>query len=61
MMNAHLADRAWFVGEACALADISLCAIAHVCEAGGFRLRDHSVVCEWLARVTANPGYVPMD
>lgn len=61
LMDQHLAARAWFVGDACTLADISLYAYTHVAEAGCFRLRDYANVCTWLDRVAALPGYVPMD
>jgi glutathione S-transferase len=61
LMDAHLAGRQWFVGEACSLADIALYAYTHVAEAGGFRLRDYGSVCAWLDRVARLPGYVPMD
>ena len=61
LMDRHLTGLAWFVGDACTLADISLYAYTHVAEAGGFRLRDHRNVCAWLDRVAALPGYVPMD
>ena len=61
LMDAHLADRAWFVGEAASLADLALYAYTHVAEAGGFRLRDRVNLCAWLDRVAGLPGYVPMD
>jgi glutathione S-transferase len=61
LMDQHLAARAWFVGAACSLADISLYAYTHVAEAGGFRLEDHKNVCAWLDRVAALPGFVAMD
>jgi glutathione S-transferase len=61
LMDAHLAGRQWFVGEAWSLADIALYAYTHVAEAGGFRLRDYGNVCAWLDRVARLPGYVPMD
>jgi glutathione S-transferase len=61
LMEQHLEGRDWFVGNACTLADISLFAYTHVAEAGGFRLRDRANVCAWLDRMTALPGYVPMD
>jgi glutathione S-transferase len=60
-MDRHLGAHAWFVGDACTLADISLYAYTHVAEAGGFRLRDYSNICSWLERVAALPGYVPMN
>jgi glutathione S-transferase len=61
LMDNHLAGRAWFVGDACTLADISLYAYTHVAEAGGFRLADHKNVCAWLARVATLPGFVAME
>ncbi|MEW9854830.1 glutathione S-transferase family protein [Novosphingobium sp. M1R2S20] len=61
MMNDHLSSRAWFVGNQPSLADIALYPYTHVCEAGGFRLRDYPAVCAWLNRVSGLKGYVPMD
>ena len=61
VMDEHLAQRGWFVGESVTLADIALYPYTHVCEAGGFRLRDYPAVCRWLQRVAALPGYVAMD
>lgn len=61
LMDEHLADRDWFVGDAITLADIALYAYTHVCEAGGFRLRDYPAICRWLNRVSGSEGYVSMD
>ncbi|MCJ2187547.1 glutathione S-transferase family protein [Novosphingobium beihaiensis] len=61
LMEEHLAGHGWFVGGSVTLADIALYAYTHVCEAGGFRLGDYPAVCRWLERVSALPGYVPMD
>ncbi len=61
VMEEHLAASDWFVGNSATLADIALYAYTHVCEAGGFRLRDHPAICRWLNRVSGLPGYVPMD
>ncbi|MCR2834429.1 glutathione S-transferase family protein [Parerythrobacter lacustris] len=61
VMDDHLAARGWFVGDEASLADIALYAYTHVCEAGGFRLRDYPQVCAWLDRMAALPGYVAMD
>jgi len=60
LMDRHLAEHQWFVGEAPSLADIVLYAYTHVAEGGGFRLADHAHVCAWLDRVGNLPGYVPM-
>lgn len=61
LMERHLEQRDWFVGAHPTLADVSLYAYTHVCEAGGFRLRDYPAICAWLARVADLPGYVAMD
>jgi glutathione S-transferase len=61
VMERHLEGREWFVGGKPSLADISLFAYTHVCEAGGFRLRRYPQVRGWLKRVAEIPGYVPMD
>ncbi|RJX65529.1 glutathione S-transferase family protein [Tsuneonella suprasediminis] len=61
LMDAHLAGREWFVGDAPTLADIALYAYTHVAEAGGFRLADRAHVMAWLARIAALPGYVTME
>ena len=61
LMDEHLARQDWMVGSGVSLADIALYAYTHVCEAGGFRLRDYPAICAWLNRVAALPGYVPMD
>jgi len=61
LMDDHLAGQDWLAGEAMSIADIALYAYTHVCEAGGFRLRDYPAVCKWLDRIAARPGYVAMD
>lgn len=61
LMDRHLANRGWFVGQNATLADIVLYAYTHLAEAGGFRLAEYEHVCAWLDRVAELPGYVPMD
>lgn len=61
LMNKHLTDCAWFVGDGPTLADVSLYAYTHVCEAGGFCLDNYPHVDAWLGRVAALPGFVPME
>jgi len=61
LMDDHLARQPFMVGDEVSLADIVLYAYTHVCEGGGFRLRDHPNVCAWLARVAALPGYVAFE
>lgn len=61
LMDEHLADRDFLVGERLSLADVALYAYTHVAESGGFRLGEYPAVQAWLARVAAAPGYLPMD
>jgi glutathione S-transferase len=61
LMDEHLAERPFFVGDSLSLADIALYAYTHVAEeGGGFHLADHPNVAAWLARVAAAPGYIPI-
>jgi glutathione S-transferase len=58
VLDAHLADRAFLVGEACSIADLGAFAYTHVAEDAGLRLNDHPAVAGWLKRVTELPGFM---
>ena len=58
LMDAHLSDRRWFVGESMTLADICLYAYTHTAEEGGFVLADYPAVTQWLAAVAGAPGHI---
>jgi len=60
VMEGHLAERAFFVGERYTIADIALYAYTHVADEGGFDLAPYPAVRAWLARVAARPGHVPI-
>jgi glutathione S-transferase len=60
LMDEHLADHAFFCGDAVSLADISLFAYTHVAQEGGFDLADFPQIEAWIARVQAVPGFIPM-
>jgi len=60
VMETHLADRDWFVGDRIGLADIALYAYTHVAEEGEFDLGRYPAVRRWLGRVAADPGHVPI-
>ena len=60
LMNGHLAERAFFLGDEVSLADIALFAYTHVAEEGGFGLGDYPEVEAWLERVKALPAFIPM-
>ncbi|QYJ07273.1 glutathione S-transferase family protein [Qipengyuania flava] len=60
LMDGHLAQSGWFVGDGPTLADIALFAYTHVAEDGGFALSDYPAVERWIERVKALPGFVAM-
>jgi glutathione S-transferase len=60
VLEAHLPDRVWLVGEAPTIADVSCYSyIAHAPE-GGIALEPFPAIRAWLGRVEALPGFVPM-
>ncbi len=60
LMDEHLSDREWFVGDAPSLADICLYAYSHVAEEGGFALAPFPAVRAWIAQVERLDGYIPI-
>jgi len=61
VMEHHLAQRSFFVGERYSIADIALYAYTHEADRGGFDLAAYPAISTWLARVEADPGHVPMS
>jgi glutathione S-transferase len=61
VMERHLGDRPYLVGERYSVADIALYAYTHVAEEGGFDLGNYAAIRSWLARVAGQPGHVPID
>ena len=60
VMEKHLGQRSFFVGERYGIADIALYAYTHVAEEGGFDLAAYPAIRAWLARVAAEPNHVPI-
>jgi len=61
IMNAHLADRAFLVGETPTIADVAgYTYIAHAPE-GNISLEPYPHLRSWLSRIEALPGFVPMQ
>lgn len=60
VMERHLREREYFVGNSITIADICLYAYTHVADEGGFDLEPLPAVRAWLARVAARPGFVPI-
>ncbi|HVY66325.1 MAG TPA: glutathione S-transferase family protein [Gammaproteobacteria bacterium] len=61
VMETHLATRKFFVAERYSIADIALYAYTHVAPEGGHDLAPYPHVNAWLARVAAQPRYVPLQ
>jgi glutathione S-transferase len=59
VIEQHLAKNDFFVGKY-SIADIALFAYTHVAHEGGFPLDDLPKIRAWIARVKAQPGFVPM-
>ena len=60
VMEGHLKDRQFFVGDRYSIADIALYAYTHVADEGGFDLGSFPSINTWLERVAAQPGHVPI-
>jgi glutathione S-transferase len=60
VMEKHLADREFFVGDRYSIADISLYAYTHVADEGEFDLQPYPNIRRWLDRVKAQPRHVEL-
>ena len=60
VMERHLSDHTFFVGERYTIADIALYAYTHVADEGGFDLTRYPAVNAWLARVRGQPRHIPI-
>jgi len=61
IMEDHLKDKEFFVGDRYSIVDISLFAYTHVAHEGGFDLSDYSNVTKWIDRVKSQGRYKSMD
>ena len=60
IMEQHLADNDFFVGNHYSIADIALYAYTHCAGEGGFDLGDYPAIRSWLARVEQQDRFVKM-
>jgi len=60
VMERHLSDRDFFVGDRPTVADVALYVYPSVAHEGGFELESYPALGVWLDRVAALPGYVPL-
>ena len=61
VMDMHLSKHDYFVDNRFTIADIALYGFAHVAHQCDFDLGRYPAVRDWLDRIAAEPGYVPMD
>ena len=61
LMNEHLAEREWLVGEAITLADICLFAYTHVADEADFDLNLYPKVIAWMERIMLHPRHIEMN
>jgi glutathione S-transferase len=59
VMERHLGERQFFVGNSPTVADVALYVYPRLCPEGGYDLQGFPAVRAWLERIAALPGYVP--
>ncbi len=60
LMEQHLENNRFLVGDNCSIADISLFAYTHVAPEGGFELSKFPAIENWVARIQALDGFISM-
>jgi glutathione S-transferase len=60
VLEGHLADRDWLVGEAASIADIACYPYAALADEAGVSIAPYPAVRAWLRRFATLPGYHPM-
>ena len=58
VLDAHLAERAFFHGDRYSIADIAMFSYLHVADEAGYDLAAYPALAAWLSRVTEQPGYM---
>ncbi|MBP0020583.1 MAG: glutathione S-transferase family protein [Cyanobacteria bacterium SBLK] len=61
VMDEHLSDREFFVGDRYTIADIALFAYTHVADEGNFDLLGFSKILAWIERIKARPKYISIQ
>jgi glutathione S-transferase len=60
VLEQHLRRHDYLVAERYTVADIALYAYTHAASEGGFDLARYPAIQEWLQRVAAEPGHIPL-
>ena len=61
VMETHLENNEWMVGDSISIADISLFGYTHVAHEGGFGLSDFPFIMAWLKRIKDHPKHIKMS
>jgi glutathione S-transferase len=61
LMERHLSQHRFLVGERTSVADLALYAHTHVAPEGDFDLGGFPAVTDWLARIASEPGHIAMQ
>lgn len=59
VMERHLSDREFFVGDRPTVADVALYVYPRLAHEGGYDLEGFPAVRAWMGRTSSLPGYVP--
>lgn len=60
ILNKHLSENDFLVGNRYTVADIGLYGYTHVAGEGEFDMQLYPAVCDWIARVQSCEGHIPM-
>ena len=60
ILENHLTENDYLVGDQATIADISLYAYTHVADEGGFDLSKYPNIQAWFSRIESIPGYISM-
>jgi len=60
VMEKHLQENDFFVGNKYSIADIALYAYTHVAEQGGYKLDAYPAIKAWFERIEATENYIPI-
>lgn len=58
LLEAHLSERDYLVGDSITIADVSNFAYTHVAEDAGYRLADYPAVTSWFSRIETQHGFI---
>jgi glutathione S-transferase len=61
VMEMHLTGHRYFAADRFTIADIALYGFTHLAHQCDFELARFPAIRDWLDRIAAEPGYVPMD